>query len=205
METIQNIYIYFYFSKSFSCFSFEIKCSRVKCCQIFIFRQVVVRWMAGENAYKAPTRNVFFNLKTSLEVIINVAFSPWQYYRQNSRLYFETNLVVGPRAAFELFKVEIGAFRKLPQWALFQLILEWAKIPTERFAHEILSFKTRQTSYFYLNFWARYGEMGRPGGAVDWHFVRWLKKHLMVKDRIPDRITTLRIEYAITRGMRATM
>ena len=34
------------------------------------------------------------------------------------------------------------------------------------------------------------------GGAVDWHLVRWLQ------DRISGRIATLRIEYAITRGMR---
>ena len=37
----------------------------------------------------------------------------------------------------------------------------------------------------------------RPGGAVD---CRWSKS----QDRIPDRIATLRVEYAITGGMRAT-
>ena len=46
----------------------------------------------------------------------------------------------------------------------------------------------------------------RPGGAADWHLVRWLHNHLMVKVAGSNhgRIATLGIEYAITRGMRAT-
>ena len=55
-------------------------------------------------------------MKISIEILINAASRPWQCYREDSELYFETSLVFVSIAVFEIFKVEIGLF-----WQTFKI------------------------------------------------------------------------------------